>query len=624
MGDSSLESQVELTEMSAGVSPPFSDLDTLRSQIDAYVQAIDYESAIFWARYIYEISDQAEDCQKLIECLIHAKQFNRALSYQKNVDYEVSLTFRLLFAHCFFNTERYDQALDLLLDDREEEQLTGMHEDNNDKENDAKNRGKGHMSTPFGMGGGHGKKRNQSKMMASKYVLMGQIYDIQQNPNVAFSCLRQALAHDPYCAAAWQQIKRRKYLSANDQADFYKIHKLAETPENQPIAHSCQKRHADSALSTLSKASALFEKQLLTETYQITSRMIYRNAFDWDTLPLHLATIVEMGSSKSTELFKISHNLMDACPQRSISWYAAGCYYFCIGNLKQARHHFSRATEFVMDEYICWASWIGYAHSFAKDFEHDQALAAYLQASQLMPNNHLPNLYIGMQHLSNNNFKLAEQYFDLAAQQSRCGSEYDPFVLSEQAYTCYLQSNYDQSEVYAKRALTRLDSCYCAGPRWATVLANLGHTFRKRKNYKSAEACFEKALILDPSNAENLYTAIGLVKLHLSAFESAIEYLQKALVMNSKNEHAAQLLQDAMELWSYEMNIIAELPDIEELDKSKSSLDNSGSLVPMEETESQIPLLEYTDDNIATPSTGQKVQDSVDNMSLEEESDDSD
>jgi len=167
--------------------------------------------------------------------------------------------------------------------------------------------------------------------------------------------------------------------------------------------------------------------------------------------------------------------------------------------MKKARQNFARATEFTNDEYLCLYSWIAYGHSFAKDYEHDQALAAYIQAGQLMPFIHEPNLFIGMQHLSNKNYKLAEEYFQTAAEYScqvvrngtlstasiiKSGDLIDPFVLSELGYTNYIQGNYQKAERYLKQAIStsgyksvgqghqghqavcQLNSSYKEGPIW--------------------------------------------------------------------------------------------------------------------------------------------------------------
>ena len=64
--------------------------------------------------------------------------------------------------------------------------------------------------------------------------------------------------------------------------------------------------------------------------------------------------------------------------------------------------------------------------------EHDQAIAAYFKAYQLMPGCHLPLLYIGVEYGLTNNVKLAEKFFEEA---SKIAPE-DPFVLHELGVTC--------------------------------------------------------------------------------------------------------------------------------------------------------------------------------------------
>ena len=558
-------------------------LEEIRLEINEFLQTLDYESAIFWSKYIFEITESTNDLYKLIQCLTQAGQYNRALCYKNNTDLNsnhnlLTLPFRLLFATCLVKIEQYDKALDLLQLDSEYDHAIGKEKDyaaverEKNKENTKKfpkstnpetllkssdpnrilkppNIPKSQNFTNFTT---YTNFPPVTKTLSGKYILLAQIYDIQQNPNVAFECLKHALFFDNKCAAAWQRIKRKRYLTSFEEEDLSKSGILPIfTGKN---LHNTFTAKLPSFLQ-LSKAEKLFNKHNIQDSYKITKNLISENTFDWDVLPLHLAILVEYpDESKTTELFKLSHTLMDACPNRSISWYSSGCYYYKIQNMKQARKHFARATEFQNDEHICWASWIAYGHSFARDFEHDQALAAYLQAGQLMPNIYTPNLYIGMQHLSNNNFKLAEYYFEVALASSKTNSENsgcEPFVLSEIAYTKYLQDDFVQAELFSSKALLSLESCYSAGSKWGGVLVNHGHILRKLGKYEEAEKCFEKALILDPVDCENIYVCLAMVKMFLKKFEGAIDYLQKALVIDSKNPQAVSLLQDAMELWSY-------------------------------------------------------------------------
>lgn len=284
------------------------------------------------------------------------------------------------------------------------------------------------------------------KLLSKKYILISEIYDILQNPLSAFENLRLAISIDPFCATAWEKLKRKRYLSLLDQNNFLRewhtslesavtsFSKILQdkdaeigsqnTAPTSKLTLSQYPKFENTSIYLLNLATDLFHQHKINKAYEITSRIIKINAFNWNALPLHLTILTELATKKSeTELFKISHQLMDAAPDRSISWYAVGCYYYSINKLKPARQNLARATEFNHDPLINLNAWIAYGHSFAKDYEHDQALAAYIQAGQLMPYIHEPNLFIGMQHLSNKNYKLAEEYFIVAAEQS-CQSNY--------------------------------------------------------------------------------------------------------------------------------------------------------------------------------------------------------
>lgn len=43
----------------------------------------------------------------------------------------------------------------------------------------------------------------------------------------------------------------------------------------------------------------------------------------------------------TTELFYASHRLIEDFPNRAVSWYAVGAYYFCLQKYENARKHFT-------------------------------------------------------------------------------------------------------------------------------------------------------------------------------------------------------------------------------------------------------------------------------------------
>lgn len=94
------------------------------------------------------------------------------------------------------------------------------------------------------------------------------------------------------------------------------------------------------------------------------------------------------------------------------------------GKNEQARRYLSKATTL---DRVFGPAWVAYGHSFAAENEHDQAMAAYFKAAQLMKGCHLPLLYIGMEYGLTNNPKFAEKFFREALEIAPS----DPFVLHE-------------------------------------------------------------------------------------------------------------------------------------------------------------------------------------------------
>jgi len=64
-----------------------------------------------------------------------------------------------------------------------------------------------------------------------------------------------------------------------------------------------------------------------------------------------------------------------------VSWLAVGCYYLMAGKQELARRYLSKSTSL---NRVFGPAWLAYGHSFAAENEHDQAMAAYFTASQLM------------------------------------------------------------------------------------------------------------------------------------------------------------------------------------------------------------------------------------------------
>lgn len=57
------------------------------------------------------------------------------------------------------------------------------------------------------------------------------------------------------------------------------------------------------------------------------------------------------------------------------------CFVFLIGKRDQSRRYLGKATNL---DNTFGPAWLAYGHSFAVENEHDQAMAAYFKASQLL------------------------------------------------------------------------------------------------------------------------------------------------------------------------------------------------------------------------------------------------
>lgn len=86
---------------------------------------------------------------------------------------------------------------------------------------------------------------------------------------------------------------------------------------------------------------------------------------------------------------------MSVCAPQ-VAWFAVGCYYYLANKHEPARRFLSKSTTL---NRVFGPAWLVYGHSFAAENEHDQAMAAYLTASQLMKGLVLDSVCISKQSL---------------------------------------------------------------------------------------------------------------------------------------------------------------------------------------------------------------------------------
>lgn len=253
----------------------------------------------------------------------------------------------------------------------------------------------------------------------------------------------------------------------------------------------------------------------------------------------------------SNGLFYMAHKLVDLYPDEAISWYAVGCYYDLINKTEQGRRYLTKAASL---DRLFGPAWLAYGHSFAKEKEHDQAMAAYFKATQLMRGCHLPLLYIGVECGLTKNFEMAEKFF----YQAMSLAPLDVFVLHELGVIKYESESYEDAEEIFRATLTMVTEM-CGrnneplSDRWEPLLNNLGHCCRKNKKLNESLTFHMRALSLRPLNSQT-YTAIGFVQALMGRLSDAVESFHKSLSLKRDDVITSTILKTVLEDLVEDMN----------------------------------------------------------------------
>jgi anaphase-promoting complex subunit 6 len=316
----------------------------------------------------------------------------------------------------------------------------------------------------------------------------------------------------------------------------------------------------------LAKADLMFTHCRFHDALTLTSSVLENDKYNFNVMPVHLASLHELGQTNT--LFLLAHELADSNPQEACSWLAVGVYYLSIGRIAEARRYFSKSS--MMDPHF-GPAWIGFAHTFAAEGEHDQAISAYSTAARLFQGTHLPQLFLGMQNLQLNNLSLAREYLKTA--HALC--ETDPLLLNELGVVYYNEQQYLEASQYFRRALEISGQNEAEPDALVPTRINLAHALRQANHLDEALLTFEEVLrhgIKDPS----VFAAKGLVLMELGREWDAVIILHEALAVSPQDPMATDLLNRALDNSDgivVEKGRVVELiddrddEDIEELDR---------------------------------------------------------
>jgi anaphase-promoting complex subunit 6 len=387
----------------------------------------------------------------------------------------------------------------------------------------------------------------------------------------AKSCYKDAVRIDVQCFEAFDALMSNSLLSPQEEWEFLEeldfdsivvgdgsdpsisqeaaaFTKLLYTTRLSKYSHSAEFVSATETLSThynlsrnpdivLAKASLLFTQCRFKDALSLTTSILDSDPYNFPTLPVHLACLHELGDKNA--LYLLAHNLADTHPTEPATYLAIGVYYLTINQIASARRFFSKAS--ILDPHF-GPAWIGFAHTFAAEGEHDQAISAYSTAARLFQGTHLPSLFLGMQNIQLGNLKLAREYLQCAW--SLCTD--DPLLLNELGVVYYHEDQLEEAVDVFKKALMVAADVDAEPKAWISTRSNLGHAFRRLGMLKEALAQFDEVLRQGGKDA-NIFSAKGLVLLEMGDSRGAAVALHEALAVSPQDPIATDLLGKAMD-----------------------------------------------------------------------------
>ncbi|KAG8885545.1 anaphase promoting complex subunit cdc16 [Tulasnella sp. 332] len=401
------------------------------------------------------------------------------------------------------------------------------------------------------------------KVEASMCYLRGVLMTRLNRQDKAREHFMEALALDVKCFDAFEELVGGQLLAADEEWDFVQgLQFMQQVPEdadfvrlvytirlkkekNIPeMALARQRLVEDYGMSEnpdvlFAFAESFYAQYRWEDAFAITSRIQQLVGLHSAALPTHIACMNNL-RHLHPRLFLLAHELVDKDPENPVSWYAVGVYYLLTRKYLDARKFFSKAN--LMDPRF-GPAWIGFAHSYSYEGEHDHAIVAYSTAARLFPGLHLPALFLGMEHLQINNFALAGEYLSLSL--SICDG--DPLLFNEMGVLAFQAKRYQEAADRLERAIELTGNMQGTDAIWATTYLNLGQAYRKLGRLDDALKAYKKVVELNPRHAQG-FACIGLVHHMLEEYEEAIRFYHDSLSIDPIDANTIDLLNLALEI----------------------------------------------------------------------------
>ncbi|KAG6689104.1 hypothetical protein I3842_11G158200 [Carya illinoinensis] len=526
------------------------EIEKLRGVVRDCVSKHLYSSAIFFADKVAAFTKDPADIYMQAQALFLGRHFRRAF-HLLNASQIVlrDLRFRYLAAKCLDELKEWDQCL-LMLGDAKVDEHGNVF--------DTKDSNVMYLDKD-----GEDREINISSAIC---FLRGKAYEASDNRALSRLWYKAAVKADPLCYEALERLIENHMLTSEEEASLlsslqigpedgwllsfysclikkYDKENVVEAKFRELEKESCISDPSDpSVMHTLKsntdllacKAEYYHQCGEYQKCFELTSVLLEKDPFHLKSTLVHLAAAMELGHSN--ELYLMACNLVKDYPQKALSWFAVGCYYYCIKKYDQSRRYFSKATSL---DGTFPPAWIGYGNAYAAKDEGDQAMSAYRTAARLFPGCHLPTLYIGMEYMRTHSFKLAEQFFMQA--KTICPS--DPLVYNELGVVAYHMKEFNKAVWWFEKTLAHIPSPL--SELWEPTVVNLAHAYRKLQMYNEAISHYEKALTLT-TRSVSTYAGLAYTYHLQDNFSAAITYYHKALWLKSDDQFCTEMLSLAL------------------------------------------------------------------------------
>ncbi|KAL6543324.1 Cell division cycle protein 16 [Orobanche hederae] len=481
-------------------------IEKLRGVVRDCVSKHLYSSAIFFADKVAAVTSDPADIYMQAQALYLGRHYRRAF-HLLNASQIVlcDLRFRYLAAKCLEELKEWDQCLLMLGDAKVDEH--GNITDTND-----------YNSMYLDKDG----EDREINIISAICFLRGKAYEALENRAQARLWYKAATRADPLCYEALECLIEGHMLTCEEETTLlatlqfgpedgwlcsfysclvkkYDKENVVETKFEDLELEVSNTKTSGKSLCTMKnntdllacKAEYYHQCGEYQKCFELTSILLEKDPFHLKCTLVHLAAAMELGNSN--ELYLMACNLVKDYPQnwltvtclfRALSWFAVGCYYYCIKKYDQSRRYFSavKQSKATSLDGTFAPGWIGYGNAYAAQEEGDQAMSAYRTAARLFPGFigklisfysrcHLPTLYIGMEYMRTHSFKLAEQA------QAVCPS--DPLVYNELGVVAYHMKEYKKAVWWFEKTLAHVPSSL--SEMWEPTVINLAHALRKLK-----------------------------------------------------------------------------------------------------------------------------------------------